>query len=84
SLAGKMQLRKAARIILVGAPGVGKGTQTERMLKRFPQLSSISSGDLLRENVRRRTPLGSLHASSVPEGSPNADRNVQASKQSRS
>lgn len=53
-----MQLRKAARIILVGAPGVGKGTQTERMLKRFPQLSSISSGDLLRDNVRRRTALG--------------------------
>lgn len=53
-----MHLRKAARIILVGAPGVGKGTQTERMLKSFPQLSSISSGDLLRENVRRRTALG--------------------------
>lgn len=53
-----MQLRKAARIILVGAPGVGKGTQTERMLKRFPQLASISSGDLLRENVRNRTALG--------------------------
>ncbi|KAK5135404.1 hypothetical protein LTR08_005346 [Meristemomyces frigidus] len=53
-----MQLRKAARIILVGAPGVGKGTQTERMLQRFPQLSSISSGDLLRDNVRNRTPLG--------------------------
>lgn len=53
-----MQLRKAARIILVGAPGVGKGTQSERMLERFPQLASISSGDLLRDNVRRRTPLG--------------------------
>lgn len=55
-----MQLRKAARIILVGAPGVGKGTQTERMLHRFPQLASISSGDLLRENVRRRSVLGEL------------------------
>ncbi|OQE19145.1 hypothetical protein PENSTE_c016G10041 [Penicillium steckii] len=52
------QLKKAARIILVGAPGVGKGTQSERLLSRFPQLASISSGDLLRENVRRRTPLG--------------------------
>ncbi|KAK4550159.1 hypothetical protein LTR36_003126 [Oleoguttula mirabilis] len=53
-----MTLRKAARLILVGAPGVGKGTQTERMHQRFPQLSSISSGDLLRDNVRNRTPLG--------------------------
>ncbi|PWY85259.1 adenylate kinase [Aspergillus eucalypticola CBS 122712] len=52
------QLRKAARIILVGAPGVGKGTQTERLLTRYPELASISSGDLLRENVRRKTPLG--------------------------
>lgn len=52
------QLSRAARIILVGAPGVGKGTQTERLMKKFPQLASISSGDLLRKNVRERTPLG--------------------------
>lgn len=56
-----MQLRRAARVILVGAPGVGKGTQSERLLKRFPQLASISTGDLLRNNVKNRTPLGTLH-----------------------
>lgn len=55
---GTKQLKRAARIILVGAPGVGKGTQAERMMKRFPQLSAVSSGDLLRENVNNRTPLG--------------------------
>jgi adenylate kinase len=54
----KMRLSKAARIILVGAPGVGKGTQAERLLQRFPQLSAISSGDLLRDNVKNQTPLG--------------------------
>ncbi|KAI1809881.1 adenylate kinase [Poronia punctata] len=53
-----MRLRRAARVILVGAPGVGKGTQSERLLSRFPQLSAISSGDLLRYNVKSRTPLG--------------------------
>ncbi|KAI1409000.1 adenylate kinase [Hypoxylon sp. FL1857] len=53
-----MRLRRAARVILVGAPGVGKGTQSERLLRRFPQLSAISSGDLLRHNVKNRTPLG--------------------------
>lgn len=53
-----MQLRRAARVILVGAPGVGKGTQSERLLKRFPQLKAISTGDLLRHNVKNRTPLG--------------------------
>ncbi|KAL3481190.1 adenylate kinase-domain-containing protein [Aspergillus californicus] len=52
------QLKKAARIILIGAPGVGKGTQSERLLNKFPELASISSGDLLRENVRKKTPLG--------------------------
>ncbi|OTB05603.1 hypothetical protein M426DRAFT_10350 [Hypoxylon sp. CI-4A] len=53
-----MRLRRAARVILVGAPGVGKGTQSERLLTRFPQLSAISSGDLLRHNVKNRTALG--------------------------
>jgi len=53
-----VELRRAARIILVGAPGVGKGTQAERLMKRFPQLSAVSSGDLLRDNVRNKTPLG--------------------------
>lgn len=55
---GTKQLKRAARIILVGAPGVGKGTQAERMMNRFPQLSAVSSGDLLRENVNNRTALG--------------------------
>jgi adenylate kinase family enzyme len=56
-----MRLSRAARIILVGAPGVGKGTQAERLLQRFPQLSAISSGDLLRENVKNQTVLGMHH-----------------------
>lgn len=52
------RLKEAARIILVGAPGVGKGTQSERLMRRYPQLASISTGDLLRENVRDKTALG--------------------------
>ncbi|KAK1755077.1 mitochondrial GTP:AMP phosphotransferase [Echria macrotheca] len=63
-----MRLRKAARVILVGAPGVGKGTQSERLLQRFPQLSSISSGDLLRHNVKQRTPLGIKVESTMKSG----------------
>lgn len=53
-------LSRAVRLLLIGAPGVGKGTQTDRMLKRYTQLSAISSGDLLRDNVRNRTPLGEI------------------------
>ncbi|KAL2139178.1 hypothetical protein VTI28DRAFT_5676 [Corynascus sepedonium] len=63
-----MRLRRAARVILVGAPGVGKGTQSERLLHRFPQLSSISSGDLLRHNVKQRTPLGIKVESTMKAG----------------
>lgn len=63
-----MRLSRAARIILVGAPGVGKGTQAERLLKRFPQLSAISSGDLLRENVKNQTPLGIKAESAIKSG----------------
>lgn len=60
------QLKKAARVILVGAPGVGKGTQTERLLSKYPELASISSGDLLRENVRNKTSLGT-YAQNIPD-----------------
>lgn len=45
------------RIVLLGAPGSGKGTQSQRLtqLRGVPQ---ISSGDLLRDAVARRTELG--------------------------
>ncbi|KAG6038299.1 hypothetical protein E4U41_004375 [Claviceps citrina] len=68
-----MQLRKAARVILVGAPGVGKGTQSERLLQRFPQLASISTGDLLRSNVKNRTALGIKVESTMKAGGLVAD-----------
>lgn len=58
---GTRKFKEAARIILVGAPGVGKGTQSERLMRRYPQLDSISTGDLLRDNVRDKTSLGKLH-----------------------
>jgi len=45
------------RLILLGPPGVGKGTQAERLAHRFGGLR-VSTGDLLREAVRRDTPLG--------------------------
>ena len=63
-----MRLRKAARVILIGAPGVGKGTQSQRLLGRFPQLTAISSGDLLRHNVKNRTPLGIKVESTIKSG----------------
>ncbi|MFQ5442086.1 MAG: adenylate kinase [Thermodesulfobacteriota bacterium] len=44
-------------IILLGAPGAGKGTQGKNISERF-NIPQISTGDILRENVRSKTPLG--------------------------
>ncbi|HOL08456.1 MAG TPA: nucleoside monophosphate kinase, partial [Methanomassiliicoccaceae archaeon] len=46
-----------ARIVLLGAPGSGKGTQAKRLCEEF-DLTLISTGDLLRQAVRDNTPLG--------------------------
>jgi adenylate kinase len=45
------------RIVLLGAPGSGKGTQSQRLVQRFG-IPQISTGDLLRSAVARATPLG--------------------------
>ena len=44
-------------VILFGAPGAGKGTQAEFLIEKF-NLTQISTGDMLREAVKRKTGLG--------------------------
>lgn len=44
-------------IIVLGPPGAGKGTQS-KFLKERLNIPQISTGDILRENVRDKTPLG--------------------------
>ncbi len=47
----------SARLLLIGPPGAGKGTQAVR-LRDMLGVPAISTGDIFRQNVRDETPLG--------------------------
>ena len=55
------------RLVFLGAPGVGKGTQAELIASRFHQ-PKISTGDILREAVRKKTALGLQAKASLDQG----------------
>jgi adenylate kinase len=54
-------------IVLLGPPGVGKGTQAE-IIAKSTGLPHISSGDLFRENIKNATNLGKLAQSFMNKG----------------
>ena len=45
------------RLLIVGPPGAGKGTQSARLTERF-SIPAIATGDIFRENIKNQTPLG--------------------------
>ncbi len=54
------------KIVLLGAPGSGKGTQASLISERYG-LPHISTGDIFRENIKKGTPIG-LKIKSIIDG----------------
>jgi adenylate kinase len=61
------QATSTRHIILLGAPGAGKGTQATRLSEAL-NLPHVSSGDLFRDNLKQETPLGLLAKSYMEKG----------------
>ena len=55
------------RLMLLGAPGAGKGTQAVVLAKRL-QIPHISTGDIFRNNIKNETPLGKLAKQYIDNG----------------
>lgn len=54
-------------IVMLGAPGSGKGTQATRLSARF-NIPHISSGDIFRKNIMEKTPVGLEAKSYIDKG----------------
>lgn len=54
-------------IVIFGAPGSGKGTQSDNLIKTYG-LFHISTGDVLRDNIKRGTPLGATAKEYIEKG----------------
>ena len=54
-------------VIIFGPPGAGKGTQSDFIVKKF-SLFKLSTGDLLREEIKKKTKLGTKITSAVNSG----------------
>ncbi len=55
------------RLILLGPPGSGKGTQAQYIMERY-EIPQISTGDMLRKSVADKTPLGTQIKATMDAG----------------
>ena len=60
-------MAEGARVVLLGPPGAGKGTQAKLLQERFAACQ-ISTGDILRKAVSDQTPLGKEAAQYIDRG----------------
>ena len=58
---------KKMNIILMGAPGAGKGTQAKKIIAKY-HIPHISTGDMFREAIKEGTPLGKIAQSYIDDG----------------
>ncbi|XP_073989472.1 adenylate kinase 3 [Rhodnius prolixus] len=58
---------KAFKAVILGAPGSGKGTISSRIVRKF-ELKHIATGDILRNNIANKTPLGMKTKKFTDEG----------------
>ena len=54
-------------IVLMGGPGSGKGTQSERLIDKYG-LHHISTGEVLRDHIKKETELGKIAKGYIDEG----------------
>ena len=54
-------------IVLFGGPGSGKGTQSEKLIEKYG-LHHISTGEVLRDHIKRETDLGKIAKGYIDEG----------------
>lgn len=55
------------KIIMLGAPGAGKGTQAKKIADKY-QIPHISTGDIFRANIKEGTELGKKAKSYMDQG----------------
>ncbi len=55
------------RIVMLGAPGAGKGTQAKKIAKKY-KIPHISTGDIFRANIKNETELGKKAKSYMDQG----------------
>lgn len=64
----KSILKAPTRLLFLGAPGSGKGTITAKLMKCVPEFNSISSGDILRNEMNSQSEIGTTISRYISEG----------------